>query len=109
MSCRYRFLDGNGRGNGAENNPDAQKRQSHQILQRIKRVGSSGSTQKTLVGHKINHALGDESGHAPAQRPDHYAEQIEQIITSDVLQRWKRQHPDENGRQGVADEQNRAL
>lgn len=45
----------------------------HEILQRIGNSGCIGRTQKTLVSHKINHALCNQAGDTPPQRPNHYA------------------------------------
>ena len=102
-ALRDDVLDDDGRGDGAENNPERDDDQPDHVLQRVK-AGAGINRQERLVGHEIKNALRHQRGDGPAERPHQHAEEIQQVTAADMFQRRDERHEaDEQRRQRVAE------
>ena len=93
-------LDDDGRGHGAENDPETDGGDTDGLLQ----VGQRGSRVKIFkggVGHEIEDALRNERSHSPTQRPQEDTDKIQQVTAADLLECWNRHEADEQGRKRV--------
>ena len=105
---RYDILNDDGRGNGAENYPEANHGDADGFLQ-IGQGGSRINIFKAGVGHEIEDALGHERSERPAQRPQQNADKIHEVAVAGVLQRRYCHETDEQGRERVAEIQDDRL
>ena len=102
------MLNGKGRGDGAEGNPEREHENAEGCLQRI----PGRSRVKELEGrvsHEIEYSLGDKRGNTPTQRPQKDARQIQQVAAAHRAQRANGHEPDEEWRQRVTSEQDKFL
>ena len=98
-------LDDDGRGDGAENDPETHGGDADGFLQ----VGQRGSRVKVFkagVGHEIEDALRDERGDGPAQRPEQNADEIQEVTAADVFECRNRHEADEQRRKRVTQIEN---
>src|SRR5437016_1152197 len=102
------ILNGKGRGDGAEGNPEREHENTEGCLQRIpgrRRV----KELEGRVSHEIENPLGDKRCNTPAQRPQKDPRQIQQVAAPNRAQRWNGHETNEKRRQRVTRKQDEFL